>query len=86
VTSIPLLRRTLAILRKAELGFFGVAVLTAVQTPRFCGDAASIDRLRKVFTPFCKAGAVDFLMDFFRPFLTNWLNVGISFSSFLKIF
>jgi len=30
-------RRTLAIFLSAELGFLGVAVLTAVQTPRFCG-------------------------------------------------
>ena len=35
VTSIPFERRTLAILRRAELGFLGVFVLTAVHTPRF---------------------------------------------------
>ncbi len=35
VTSMPFERRTLAILRRAELGFLGVAVLTAVQTPLF---------------------------------------------------
>ena len=27
---------------RAELGFFGVAVLTAVQTPLFCGEDASV--------------------------------------------
>src|SRR5207237_9523207 len=37
VTSIPLVRRTRATLRSAEFGFFGVAVYTRVQTPRFCG-------------------------------------------------
>ena len=38
---MPLERRTLAILLRAELGFLGVAVLTAVQTPRFCGADCS---------------------------------------------
>ena len=33
-------RRTLAIFLRAELGFLGVAVLTAVQTPLFCGAEA----------------------------------------------
>ena len=39
---MPFVRRTLAILRRAELGFLGVAVLTAVHTPRFCGDELSV--------------------------------------------
>ena len=39
MTSIPLDRRTLAIFRRAEFGFFGVLVLTAVHTPRFCGES-----------------------------------------------
>jgi hypothetical protein len=39
VTSIWFDRRTRAILRIAEFGFFGVIVRTWVQTPRFCGDA-----------------------------------------------
>ena len=42
-TSIPLERRTLAIFLRAELGFLGVAVLTAVQTPLFCGADTSVD-------------------------------------------
>ena len=37
VTSIPFVRRTRAILRRAEFGFFGVTVATRVQTPRRCG-------------------------------------------------
>src|SRR6202521_3127521 len=37
VTSIPLVRRTRATLRRAEFGFFGVWVYTRVQTPPFCG-------------------------------------------------
>jgi hypothetical protein len=72
-------RRTLAILRSAELGFFGVAVLTAVQTPRFCGALTAMERLRRELKPLCSAGAVDFLTDVSRPFLTSWLNVGILF-------
>jgi len=31
-----------AIFLSAELGFLGVAVLTAVQTPLFCGEAVSV--------------------------------------------
>src|SRR6059058_1102152 len=34
---MPLLSRTRATLRSAELGFFGVVVYTRVQTPRRCG-------------------------------------------------
>ena len=37
VTEIPFVRRTRATLRRAELGFLGVMVRTAVQTPRFWG-------------------------------------------------
>ena len=78
---MPLERRTLAILRSAEFGFFGVAVLTAVQTPLFCGEEVSIARFCKELYPFCRAGAVDFLTAVCLPFLTNWLNVGILFTS-----
>jgi hypothetical protein len=38
VTSIIFDSLTLATLRRAEFGFFGVTVFTCVQTPRFCGD------------------------------------------------
>ena len=38
VTSTPLDSLTRAIFLRAELGFFGVAVYTRVQTPRFCGQ------------------------------------------------
>ena len=36
---MPLDSRTRAILRNAELGFFGVMVLTCRHTPRLCGQA-----------------------------------------------
>src|SRR5580704_13558834 len=39
--SMPLVRRTLATLRRAELGFFGVVVKTRVQTPRRWGAPRS---------------------------------------------
>ena len=55
------------------------AVLTAVQTPRFCGALTAMERLRRELKPLCSAGAVDFLTDVSRPFLTSWLNVGILF-------
>src|ERR1700730_1789163 len=64
MTSKPLVRRTLATLRSAEFGFFGVVVYTRVQTPRFCGDC-------------CSAGT--FLRDFctVRGVAISWLIVGI---------
>ena len=63
VTSIPLERRTLAIFLRAEFGFLGVAVLTAVQTPLFCGEDRSLDFFLKELKLFCRAGAVDFLTE-----------------------
>lgn len=75
---MPLERRTLAILRSAEFGFFGVAVLTAVHTPLFCGDAVSIALLFKELKPFNRAGAVALFSTVCLPFLTNWLNVGMN--------
>jgi hypothetical protein len=62
---------TRAILRNAEFGFFGVAVLTAVHTPRFCGDERSVSLFFRVFKPFCIAGEVDLVACVTLPFLTN---------------
>ena len=58
MTSIPVVRRTLATLRSAEFGFLGVNVMTLVHTPRLCGEAF-------------KAG--DLVLDFcrFLPFLIS---------------
>jgi hypothetical protein len=39
-----LVKRTRAILRSAEFGFFGVTVATRVQTPRRCGAATAFLR------------------------------------------
>src|ERR1017187_10395341 len=63
VTSIPLVSRTRATFRSAELGFFGVEVYTRVQTPRFCGQ-------------LCNAGLAVFHRAGFRPLRTSWLKVG----------
>src|SRR5882724_4050055 len=41
VTSMPLVRRTRATLRRAEFGFFGVFVYTRVHTPRRWGEPLS---------------------------------------------
>src|SRR5436305_10958318 len=61
---MPLVRRTRAILRSAEFGFFGVVVDTRVQTPRFCGAPAS-------------AGVFVFAFFEVRPLRMSWLTVGM---------
>src|SRR4051794_13669315 len=64
MTSKPLVRRTLATLRSAEFGFFGVVVYTRVHTPRRCGQ-------------FCIAGDLDLTTSTSRPWRTSWLMVGM---------
>src|SRR6185503_14343696 len=71
MTSYPFVRRTLATLRMAELGFFGVRVITCRHTPRRNGE-------------FCKAGDFDLLRILFRPRRTSWLMVGIALWSLLQ--
>jgi hypothetical protein len=61
---MPLVNRTRATFRKAELGFFGVKVMTRVHTPRFCGQLVRAGDF--VFLRFCS-----------RPWRINWLIVGI---------
>src|SRR6476646_6808593 len=77
VTSIWLVRRTRAILRRAELGFFGVMVRTWRQTPRFWG-APGIDtgRCRRLFQFFRMAGALILEIFRLRSWRTSWLIVG----------
>src|SRR5512144_972093 len=62
---MPLVSRTRATLRSAELGFFGVWVKTRTQTPRFCGLS-------------CSAGLLVLTTILARPLRTNWLIVGTS--------
>jgi hypothetical protein len=58
ITSCPFVSRTLATLRRAEFGFFGVRVITCTHTPRRCGQSVS-------------AGDFDFIETFLRPFRTS---------------
>ena len=58
MTSCPLVRRTFATLRIAELGFLGVRVITWMQTPRRKGE-------------FSKAGDLDLCFSLRRPLRTN---------------
>jgi hypothetical protein len=60
-------KNTLATLRKAELGFFGVATKTLRQKPFFCGF------LSNAFLLF-------FLIFFFQPLFINCWIVGIHIS------
>src|SRR3954466_13895107 len=64
MTSKPLVSRTLATLRSAEFGFFGVVVYTRVQTPRFWGHPWSAG------TEFRDFGRS-------RPWAISWLMVGM---------
>src|SRR5687768_7112957 len=64
ITSFPFVRRTLATLRMAEFGFFGVRVMTCTQTPRRKGLPS-------------KAGDFDLVTTLRRPLRTSWLIVGI---------
>src|SRR5918911_5102861 len=71
VTSIPFVSRTRATLRSAEFGFFGVAVYTRVQTPRFCGAPR-------------RAGVLVLVLGVWRPLRTSWLTVGKRVCPFVK--
>ena len=64
MTSLPLLKRTRVILRRAEFGFFGVIVRTCRHTPRFCGQRSSTGDLENF-----RFGR--------RRLRTSWLIVGI---------
>src|SRR5205085_9684587 len=72
-TSMPLVSRTRATLRRAEFGFLGVIVYTRVQTPRRCGAATFFLRPLPDFRP----GVVTFLVGELRPLRISWLVVGM---------
>ena len=72
-----LVRRTRAIFRSAEFGFFGVIVRTWMHTPRFCGEPLPHSvRLWRALYVQRSAGAFVFRVGFWRPRLTSWLIVG----------
>lgn len=64
---------TRAIFLKAELGFFGVVVVTFKQTPRLNGAplANSVLFLCKVSSVDCKAGDLDLILEVCLPLRTN---------------
>src|SRR3954454_16749198 len=70
---MPLVRRTRAILRRAELGFLGVIVATRVQTPRRWGAATGF------LLPWAdlRPGVVTFFFGRLRPLRTSWLMLGM---------
>src|SRR5687767_4793593 len=78
VTSIPLVRRTRAIFRSAELGFFGVIVRTTVHTPRFWGAPrrSLVWRPLSEFHVVRRAGVSTFFFCAFRPRRTSCEIVG----------
>src|SRR5215218_9036449 len=74
---MPLVRRTRAILRSAEFGFFGVMVRTCRHTPRFCGaPGIGTCRWRRLFQFLRIAGALILAILARRPWRTSWLIVG----------
>src|SRR2546423_6795036 len=75
---MPLERRTRAILRRAEFGFFGVIVRTTVQTPRFWGAplASLVCRPVSEFQAVRRAGVSTFFFWSFRPLRTSCEIVG----------
>ena len=62
---MPLERRTLATLRNAEFGFFGVVVNTRRHTPLLYGAAYRTGWFFFVLKPKLKAGVLSFPLDFF---------------------
>jgi hypothetical protein len=63
--------RTLAIFRRAELGFFGVVVLTFKQTPLLKGLSVPIGLFFRVLKTFLKAGVLVFRLVLFLDRLFN---------------
>src|SRR3989344_4348420 len=85
VTSMPFVKRTLAIFRKAELGFLGVVVETFVQTPRLKGAGKKTGLFFKTLNPFASATVLCLGWTLTLFFLINWLIVGIKFNLRNKI-
>src|SRR6266508_5224691 len=75
---MPLVSRTRAILRSAELGFLGVIVRTCTHTPRLSGLPFGTEyrRCLSALKLNRSAGAAVFFLSFARPLRTSWLIVG----------
>ena len=59
---MPLVRRTLATLRKAELGFLGVTVNTFRHMPRLKGEEKYLGLFLSTLNPKAKAGDLVFFL------------------------
>jgi hypothetical protein len=68
---MPFERRTLAIFRMAEFGFFGVFVVTLMQTPRLNGELSFVGLFSSVLKLRIKATDFGFRAIFFLLFLIN---------------
>lgn len=68
---MPLVNLTLAIFLNAEFGFFGVVVLTLMQTPLLKGDQYFFGLFLIVLKPKAKAGDFVFLRAFLLGFLIS---------------
>src|SRR5438034_4248779 len=79
-------RRTRAIFRRAEFGFFGVMVRTCTHTPRFCGDPLLHSvRLWSALYRQRSAGAFVFFIGCARPRRTSWFIVGNLCSLYTRV-
>ena len=74
---MPLVKRTRAIFRRAEFGFFGVVVETFVQTPRLKGAGKKTGLFLRTLNPRAKATVFVLEWTLTLFFLINWLIVGI---------
>ena len=72
VTSIPFESRTRAIFRIAELGFFGVFVVTLIHTPRLNGESKYRGLLVRTLKLFVKATDFDFRLRLERFRFMSW--------------
>ena len=68
---MPFVSLTLAIFRRAELGFFGVFVVTFRQTPLLNEDETFVELFFKEFHVDSKAGDFDFRSLGLRDFLIS---------------
>jgi len=74
---MPLVKRTLAILRKAEFGFLGVVVVTFKQTPRLKGEGYAEGLFFNKSKPRHSAGDFGFALVIFLGLFISWWMVGM---------
>jgi len=69
----------------AELGFFGVFVVTLMQTPRLNGAGKKLGRFSMLLKVRVRATDFDFLLKLLRLFFVSWFIVGIMIDLKLKM-